>query len=110
MEPVSCFEGLDLSALRAFGVVFGQTSDLEDLFPLLPHQRNRSAGCMTFPTECTFSFFPNFVAKTQNPSVCETHFEEFTVPSLADLVDDDRDEMLLCPMRALKKYKQDRAV
>ena len=49
----------------------------------------------------TFSFFPEFVAKTQNPSVYDQHFEEFAVPSLADFVDRDRYKMLLCLIGAL---------
>ena len=36
--------------------------------------------------------------------VHDHRFEEFTIPSLDDFVDGDRDELLLCPMRALKKY------
>ena len=33
----------------------------------------------------------------------DLHFEEFLVPSLVDFVGGDRDEMLLCPIRAIKK-------
>ena len=33
---------------------------------------------------CTFSFLPDFVAKTQNPSVPDPQFDEFMVPSLDD--------------------------
>ena len=47
---------------------------------------------------------PGFVAKTLNPSVPDTHFDEFTVPSLDDFVDRDRGELLLCLIRAVKKY------
>ena len=53
---------------------------------------------------CTFSFLPDFVAKTQNPSVHDPRFDEFTVLSLDNFVDGDRDELLLCPIRALRKY------
>ena len=53
---------------------------------------------------CTFSFLPDFVAKTQNPSVPDSRFEEFSVPFLDDFVEDDNDELLLCPTRALQKY------
>ena len=52
---------------------------------------------------CTFLFLPNSTAKTLNPIVYDKLLEAFSVPSLADFVD-DRDEMLLCPIRALKKY------
>ena len=46
-------------------------------------------------------FFPNVVVKTQNPSVHDSQFKE---PSLANFKYEDRDEMLLCPVRALKGY------
>ena len=52
---------------------------------------------------CIFSFLPDFVAKTQNPPVLDSCFKEFSVPSLDDVVGDDRDELLLCPIRALRK-------
>ena len=32
----------------------------------------------------TFSFLPDFVAKTQNPSIPDSCFEEFSIPSLDD--------------------------
>ena len=38
---------------------------------------------------CTFSFLPDLVAKTQNPSVPDSRFEEFSVPSLDDFISDD---------------------
>ena len=53
---------------------------------------------------CTFSFLPDFVAETQNPLVCDSSFEEFSVPSLDDFVGNDRDGLLLCPIWALRKY------
>ena len=52
----------------------------------------------------TFSFMPDFVAKTQNPSVFDSRFESFTVPSLQDFTDGDQDEMLLCPVRSIREY------
>ena len=57
---------------------------------------------------CTCSFLLDFVAKTQNTSVPDPHFEEFTVLSLDEFggggVNRDKDELLLCPMKALQKY------
>ena len=44
------------------------------------------------------------MAKTYNPSVPYSYFEEFYVPSLDDSVRDDREELLLCPISALRKY------
>ena len=52
----------------------------------------------------TFSFLPDIVAKAQNPSVSDPRFDEFTVPFLDDFVDGDRDELLFCPIKALRKY------
>ena len=51
-----------------------------------------------------FSFASDFVAKTQNLSIHEPWFEEFTIPCLDDFMDVDRDEMLLCSIRAFRKY------
>ena len=55
-------------------------------------------------SSCTFSFLPDFVAETQNPSFHDSRFEEFSVPPLDGFVGSDRDELLLCPTRALQKY------
>ena len=53
---------------------------------------------------CTFSFVTVFVAKTQNPSNYDPRLEEFTIPSSDDFVADDKDELLVCPIRARRKY------
>ena len=44
------------------------------------------------------------MAKTQNPSVPDSCFEKFLVPSLDDFVRDYRHELLLCPICVLRKY------
>ena len=44
------------------------------------------------------------MAKTQNPSVPDSHFEEFSVLSLDDFAGGDRGKLLLCLIRALRKY------
>ena len=38
-------------------------------------------------------FVENFVTKTQIPAVQDTHFDEFMIPSLKELMDWDREEM-----------------
>ena len=43
-------------------------------------------------------FVPDFVPKTQNPSIHDPRFTEFTIPSLDDCMDGDRVELLLCPI------------
>ena len=58
---------------------------------------------------CTFSFLPD-ISKNQNLSVPVPHFGEFMVRSLDDFVDGDRDEILFCPIRTLKKSLSDGAV
>ena len=54
-------------------------------------------------TRMTFRVTPSFVAKTQiSTNVGAIH--PFTINSLKDFVDDDKDEMGLCPVRALFEY------
>ena len=73
------------------------------LLALVSAKRVSELNCLSFLVHhscgwgsVTFSFLPDFVAKTQNPSVPDPRFEEFTVPSLDDFVDGDWDELLLC--------------
>ena len=49
-------------------------------------------------------FLLDFVDKTQNPLVPDDHFVEFSFPLLDDFVDGDREEILLCPIGALRRY------
>ena len=44
------------------------------------------------------------MAEIQNFLLLNPRFEEFTVFSLSDFVDGDRDKMLLSPVRALRRY------
>ena len=53
---------------------------------------------------CIFLLILVFVAETQEPRLCDQRFEEFALPSLADFVDEDREEMLLCPLCVIKRY------
>ena len=46
----------------------------------------------------------DLMAENQNPSVHDPQFDEFMVLSLDNFVDSDRDELLLCTIRALCKY------
>ena len=46
----------------------------------------------------------DLMAKTQNPLSHDPRFKELVIHSLYDFVDVDSDELLLCPIRALKKY------
>ena len=44
------------------------------------------------------------MAKTQNPSIPDSCFEEFSVTSLDDFIGGVGDQLLLCPIRPLCKY------
>ena len=44
------------------------------------------------------------MAKTPNHSLYDPHFEEFTVLSLADFMNEDRDEMLFCPIIRTEQF------
>ncbi|XP_064103326.1 uncharacterized protein LOC135213276 [Macrobrachium nipponense] len=54
--------------------------------------------------EMGFSFVPGFVAKTQDPSKPDEMFSSFTIPSLGDFTGFDKEELILCPVRAMKAY------
>lgn len=47
-------------------------------------------------------FVPEFVAKTQEPSVPDLRFKRFSIPSLKDFVRGDK--MVLCLVRAVRHY------
>ena len=51
-----------------------------------------------------FSFLPNFLVKTQNPTLQDKCFHKFMIPSLKDLVVDRVREMLLSIARTIKLY------
>ena len=51
--------------------------------------------------QMTCSFLPEFVAKTQDPSVPDPKYESFSVPALGETV---REGRLLCPVRAMRIY------
>ena len=55
-----------------------------------------------YPLSFSIFFHSDFIAKTQNPFVIDSCFEDFMVSSLVDFVDGGRDKMLLCPNRAVK--------
>ena len=45
-----------------------------------------------------------FVIKTQHSSIYDSRFEEFMVPLIDDFIGGDRDEILLCPVHAVRWY------
>ena len=49
-------------------------------------------------------FVPDFIAKTKSPSVLDPRFGESTVSLLMDFVNRNRNEMLLCHIRAIRMY------
>ena len=53
--------------------------------------------------EVSFSFVPDFLAKTQDPSSLAPRFEGFTLPALPN-ARNNRNGRLLCPVRAVRCY------
>ena len=51
---------------------------------------------------CTFSFVPDFIAKSQNLSILDPRFEKLIIPLLTDFMGGDRDMMLLCTCFVLR--------
>ena len=49
---------------------------------------------------CTFSFVSELLVNNSESSCPDLHFEAL----LSDIVDRDREEMLLCPVRSLEQY------
>ena len=53
-------------------------------------------------TSLTFSFAPDFLAKTQRPG--QASLDDFSVPALLEFVGEQEDDRLLCPVRAVREY------
>ena len=64
---------------------------------------NALSSCVGFNKEgsALLSFCHDFVAKTQLKD--KSVLRDFTIPALSSITN-DRDELLLCPVRALKLY------
>ena len=60
-------------------------------------QVHHSEGWYSF----TFSFMPDFVAKTLNPCVPDDGFDGLSVASFREFLDNDPNKMALCPVRAV---------
>ena len=98
-EPLRESSDRDLTLKTVFLLALAsakRVSELHGLSSLVKHTRGWGSVCL--------EFVPEFVAKTQNPSVPDTRFESFSIPSLGDFVGFDADELLLCPVRALRHY------
>ena len=98
-EPLCEASDRDLTLKTVFLLALASAKRVGELHAL-SHRVRHSEGWHSL----SFSFVPEFVAKTQNPSVYDPRFEEFEVPSLRDFTGDDPDEMLLCPVRAVRQY------
>ena len=98
-EPLKLASNRDVTLKTVFLLALAsakRVSELHGLSAKVKHSRGWAS--------VTLEFVPEFVAKTQNPSIRDERFESFTIPSLADFTDNDPAEMLLCPVRALKHY------
>ncbi|MPC69696.1 hypothetical protein E2C01_063927 [Portunus trituberculatus] len=71
-----------------------QLSGLHSLMAELRHSKGL--------TSMTFSFAPNFLAKTQ--CLVQHSFDEFTIPALSDFVEKDEVDCLLCSVQIVCEY------
>ena len=95
-EPLKLASDKDLILKSCFLLALAsakRVSELHSLMFCVSHSKNWCS--------CPFSFVPGFVAKTQNLSMLNFWFDEFSVNSLHDFVGGGRDEMLLCPVCSL---------
>ena len=98
-EPLKSASGKHLTLKTSFLLALASTKRVSELHGL-SFWVHHSCGWKY----CTFSFLSDFLAKTQNPSVPDSCFEEFSVLPVDDFVRDDKDELLLCPIRSLCGY------
>ena len=83
-ETLELMSNKHLTWKMSFLLPLASAKGVSELHGLSFHVRH-SCGWRT----CTFSFFPDSVAKTQNPIIHNPRFEEFTVPSLNNFVGGD---------------------
>ena len=100
-EPLKLSVDKHLTCKNLFLLLFTSGKQVNELHGLPDRVRHLKGW-----RSCTFSFLPDFMTKSQNPSAYDPHFEEFTVPSLADFADEDRDKIFLCPIRIIKRTEQ----
>ena len=98
-EPLNLCSDRDLTIKTVFLLALASSKRVSELHGL-SYVTKHSRGW----TSVTLEFVPEFVAKTQNPSIHDDRFVSFTIPSLSDFCGNDRSEMLLCPVRALRAY------
>ena len=98
-EPLKRASDRDLTLKTVFLLALASAKRVGEL-----HALTAKVGHSEGWKSLSFSFVPDFVAKTQNPSVPDHRFDGFTIPSLKDFSGDDPQEMVLCPVRAVRLY------
>ena len=96
-EPLKRALDRDLTLKTVFLLALASAKRVGEL-----HALSAKVGHSKHWRSLSFSFVPDYVAKTQNPSIPDPRFDGFTIPSLKDYTGDDPDKMNLCPVRALK--------
>lgn len=98
-EPLAKASDRDLTLKTVFLLALASAKRVGEL-----HALSATVGHSEGWRSLAFSFVPDFVAKTQNPSVPDHRFDGFSIPSLKDFTGDDPEEMCLCPVRAMRLY------
>ena len=97
-EPLRTCEERFLAQKTLFLLALASAKRIGELHDL-SYRVSHSRGC----AEVSFSFVPDFVVKTQDPSSLAPRFEGLTVPALPD-ARKNRYGRLLCPVRAVRCY------
>ena len=97
-EPLRTCDERFLAQKTLFLLAFASAKRIGELHALL-YRVSHSRGW----AEVSFSFVPDFVAKTQDPSSLAPRFEGFTVPALPN-ARNNLSGRLLCPVRAVRRY------
>ena len=99
-EPLRTCDECFLAQKTLFLLALASAKRIGELHALsyrVSHSRNWGE------VEVSFSFVPDFVAKTQDPSSLAPRLEGFTVPALPN-ARNNRNGRLLCPVRAVRRY------
>ncbi|MPC82569.1 hypothetical protein E2C01_077244 [Portunus trituberculatus] len=96
-EPLQSASLRDVSLKTVFLLALTSARRVNGLHGLLAEVHHSKSW-----TSMTFSFTPDFLAKTQCPG--QHSFDEFTIPALLDFVEEDEVDHLLCLVRAVCEY------
>ena len=96
-EPLRTASMRDVSLKTVFLLALATARRVSGLHGLSAEVRHSQGW-----TSVTFSFVPDFLAKTQRPG--QDFIDEFTIPALLEFVGEQEEDRLLCPVRAVREY------